>query len=91
MKFPLLIQVNFYILYIAALLNNLFIHFFERGGSGADIGPLKTSMNVLSGLKPDSQRYFDHHHSASDNFDAINITLGLPFLRIGVPLSTLIS
>ena len=48
------------------------IHFFERGGSGADIGPLKTSMNVLSGLKPDSQRYFDHHHSASDNFDAIN-------------------
>ena len=48
------------------------IHFFERGGSGADIGPLKTSMNVLSGLKPDSQRYFDHHHSANDNFDAIN-------------------
>ena len=29
-------------------------------------------MNVLSGLKPDSQRYFDHHHSASDTFDAIN-------------------
>ena len=48
------------------------IHFFERGGSGADVGPLKTSMNVLSGLKPDSQRYFDHHHSASDTFDAIN-------------------
>jgi hypothetical protein len=48
------------------------IHFFERGGSGADIGPLKTSTNVLSGLKPDSQRYFDHHHSAIDNFDAIN-------------------
>ena len=48
------------------------IHFFERGGSGADVGPLKTSMNVLSGLKPDSQRYFDHHHSASDNFTAIN-------------------
>ena len=34
------------------------IHFFELGGSGADIGPLKTPYNVLSGLKPDSQRYF---------------------------------
>ena len=48
------------------------IHFFELGGSGADVGPLKTSNNVLSGLKPDSQRYFDHHHSSSDTFDAIN-------------------
>ena len=44
------------------------IHFFELGGSGADIGPLKTPYNVLSGLKPDSQRYFDHHHSANDVF-----------------------
>ena len=48
------------------------IHFFELGGSGADVGPLKTPNNVLSGLKPDSQRYFDHHHSSSDTFDAIN-------------------
>jgi len=48
------------------------IHFFELGGSGADVGPLKTSTNVLSGLKPDSQRYFDHHHSSSDTFDAVN-------------------
>ena len=48
------------------------IHFFELGGSGADVRPLKTPNNVLSGLKPDSQRYFDHHHSSSDTFDAIN-------------------
>ena len=48
------------------------IHFFELGGSGADIGPLKTSSNVLSGLKPDSQRYFDHHHSANDVFETIH-------------------
>lgn len=48
------------------------IHFFELGGSGADVGPLKTPNNVLSGLKPDSQRYFDHHHSSSDTFDSIN-------------------
>ena len=48
------------------------IHFFELGGSGADIGPLKTPYNVLSGLKPDSQRYFDHHHSANDVFETIH-------------------
>lgn len=48
------------------------IHFFELGGSGADIGPLKTKNNVLSGLKPDSQRYFDHHHSSSDVFENIH-------------------
>jgi len=48
------------------------IHFFELGGSGADIGPLKTPYNVLSGLKPDSQRYFDHHHSANDVFQTIH-------------------
>ncbi|MEM7186403.1 MAG: M28 family peptidase, partial [Bacteroidota bacterium] len=48
------------------------IHYFELGGSGADIGPLKDGNVVLCGLRPDSQRYFDHHHAASDTFDAIN-------------------
>ncbi|MDX1278140.1 M20/M25/M40 family metallo-hydrolase [Oceanihabitans sediminis] len=48
------------------------IHYFEKGGSGADISPLKTDNNVLCGLRPDSQRYFDHHHAASDTFDAVN-------------------
>ena len=48
------------------------IHYFERGGSGADVGPLKTGNNVLCGLRPDSQRYFDHHHAANDTFDAVN-------------------
>ena len=48
------------------------IHNFEKGGSGADIGPLKTKTNVLAGLRPDSQRYFDHHHAATDTFDAVN-------------------
>jgi len=48
------------------------IHYFEKGGSGADIGPLKTKTNVLAGLRPDSQRYFDHHHAATDTFDAVN-------------------
>ena len=48
------------------------IHYFEKGGSGADVGPLKTETNVLAGLRPDSQRYFDHHHASNDTFDAIN-------------------
>ncbi len=45
---------------------------FELGGSGADIGPLRNDEIVLSGLRPDSQRYFDYHHAANDTFDAIN-------------------
>lgn len=48
------------------------LHYFERGGSGADIGPLKEKGMVLAGLRPDSQRYFDYHHAASDTFDAVN-------------------
>jgi len=48
------------------------IHYFEKGGSGADVGPLKGDNTVLAGLRPDSQRYFDHHHAANDTFDAVN-------------------
>ncbi|RXJ50603.1 M20/M25/M40 family metallo-hydrolase [Gelidibacter gilvus] len=48
------------------------IHYFEKGGSGADIGPLKSDTIVLAGLKPDSQRYFDYHHAATDVFSAVN-------------------
>jgi len=45
---------------------------FELGGSGADIGPLRDNKVVLSGLRPDSQRYFNFHHAANDTFDSIN-------------------
>ncbi|MCH7525239.1 MAG: M28 family peptidase, partial [Bacteroidetes bacterium] len=48
------------------------VHYFLKGGSGADINPLKTNYNVLAGLRPDSQRYFDYHHASTDTFDAIN-------------------
>ncbi len=48
------------------------IHFFEKGYSGADILPLKNGQIVLAGLRPDSQRYFDVHHSANDTFDQVN-------------------
>ena len=48
------------------------IHYFKKGGSGADIGPLKNDAIVLAGLRPDSQRYFDHHHAANDTFEHVN-------------------
>jgi hypothetical protein len=48
------------------------IHYFELGHGGADIGPLKNGEIVLAGLVPDSQRYFDHHHSENDTFEHIN-------------------
>lgn len=48
------------------------IHYFEQGGSGADVGPLKAPGTTLAGLRPDSQRYFDFHHAANDTFDAVN-------------------
>ncbi|GAB4159699.1 MAG: M28 family peptidase [Winogradskyella sp.] len=48
------------------------IHFFEKGYSGADISPLKNDNILLAGLRPDSQRYFDHHHAANDTFEHVN-------------------
>ena len=48
------------------------IHFLEKGYAGADINPMKGNIDVLAGLLPDSQRYFDYHHAATDTFDAVN-------------------
>ncbi len=45
---------------------------FTKGGSGADINPLKSQNGILIGLRPDSQRYFDYHHTANDIIDAVN-------------------
>ena len=49
-----------------------FINVFIKGGSGADISNLRNDNNVLSGLRPNSQRYFDYHHTEIDTFDAVN-------------------
>ena len=45
---------------------------FKKGGSGADITRLKNQKGLLFGFWPDSQRYFDYHHTASDVFEAVN-------------------
>ncbi|HVW14278.1 MAG TPA: M20/M25/M40 family metallo-hydrolase [Mucilaginibacter sp.] len=44
------------------------------GGGGSDIGPLreKTPGVVLIGFSPDSQRYFDVHHTPNDVFENVN-------------------
>lgn len=41
-------------------------------GSGADISPLKSQGGLLIGLRPDSQRYFDYHHSTNDNLKNVH-------------------
>lgn len=43
-----------------------------KGGAGADISGLKSQGGMLFGLRPDSQRYFDHHHASTDTFSAVN-------------------
>jgi len=48
------------------------IHRFVRDGSDTDVAPLKNEDMVLAGLRPDSQRYFDHHHSENDTFGHVN-------------------
>jgi carboxypeptidase Q len=44
----------------------------RKGGSGADISPLKKQKTFLVGLNADSQRYFDYHHTDADTFDKVN-------------------
>ena len=49
----------------------------RRGGAGVDIGPLKTELPagkrpLMVGLRPNSQRYFDYHHSERDVFENVH-------------------
>ena len=48
------------------------LHEFAKGGGGADLSPLRGYDKVFIGFRPDSQRYFDFHHSARDRIDAIH-------------------
>lgn len=54
------------------------LHHFEPGYAGVDISPLDTKENkvnpdlIMMGLVPDSQRYFDYHHSDTDVFENVN-------------------
>ncbi len=48
------------------------LHDLLKGGSGADISPLKNDNVTLVGYRPDSQRYFDYHHTSTDVFEKVN-------------------
>jgi carboxypeptidase Q len=54
------------------LLSPYGLHDIGPGGGGADIGPMAALGTVLFGFKPDSQRYFDFHHTAIDRFEGVN-------------------
>lgn len=58
----------------ADLLEPYNLHYFGRGGSGVDIGPLKElePRPVLVGLVPDGQRYFDFHHTSQDVWENVH-------------------
>jgi hypothetical protein len=46
---------------------------FDGGGGGADIGPLHKDLGTpVMELRPDSQRYFDFHHTPIDTLEAVN-------------------
>ena len=55
-----------------SILEPLGMHFFRKGGGGVDIGPLKKIGCTNLGLIPDSQRYFDVHHSDNDVLEAVH-------------------
>ncbi|MFZ4620883.1 MAG: M28 family peptidase, partial [Bacteroidota bacterium] len=44
----------------------------RRGGGGADISTLESFGTVMIGLNPESQRYFDYHHSNHDTIDKVH-------------------
>ena len=53
------------------ILNKANIDWIRKGGSGGDVGQIK-SAKALLGYVPDDQRYMDLHHSANDIFSAVH-------------------
>lgn len=49
-----------------------FVDKIDPEGGGADISPLEKQGVPCIGFEPDSQRYFDYHHTADDTFDKVN-------------------
>jgi hypothetical protein len=45
---------------------------FSQEGGGADISPLAPQGVPLMGYLPDSQRYFNYHHTPEDTFDKVD-------------------
>ena len=45
---------------------------FQDGVGGTDVHPLLAQGATVAGLTPDSQRYFDLHHTTRDSIDQVN-------------------
>jgi len=45
---------------------------FDQEGGGADIGPLERQGVPVLEFLPDSQRYFDYHHTQEDTIDKVS-------------------
>ncbi len=43
-----------------------------RGSGGADVNPMQDAGVIVAGFLPDSQRYFDVHHSWNDTLDRVS-------------------
>jgi hypothetical protein len=48
------------------------LQWIRPGGGGVDIAPLAATGTIMMGLVPDSQRYFDVHHSGTDVLEKVN-------------------
>lgn len=57
----------------AKLLEPYGVYEFVKGGGGSDVSPMKPELGAVIGeLRPDSQRYFDIHHSRADVLENVN-------------------
>jgi carboxypeptidase Q len=49
------------------------VYEFNKGGGGSDVSPMGPVLgSVVGELRPDSQRYFDIHHSRADVLENVN-------------------
>ncbi len=55
-----------------SLFQSIGLFWLRPGGGGVDIAPLGQQGTLLIGLVPDSQRYFDVHHSGKDIVETVH-------------------
>ena len=58
--------------WLPALSNFEIERFYPGGEGGADVDGLADVHATIFGLIPESQRYFDYHHSSKDTIDKVN-------------------
>ena len=68
------VELNKHLSFMSSYMSLLEPYYLQLkpGGGGADIGPLKPKAGLLIGLRPDSSRYFDYHHSHLDVLENVH-------------------